>query len=95
MKRKTIEELMEIVENVYGKDFILIKTVETRTSDKHELLWDNTIFKNNKTKERVEISFTDFEDIGYMTQEYNELGDTPSNCERWNELDKRLGVEEL
>lgn len=95
MERKTSREVKKIVKDIYGEDMILMSMSETRPTDSEELLWDSLVFKNHKTKEEIDISFIEFEDIGYVTEEYNEHGDTPSNCERWNELDKRLGVEEL
>lgn len=95
MERKTTREMKKLVKEIYGKDMRLMGMSETREAEGKDLLWDSLVFKNSVTKEELHISFTDFEDIGYMTNEYNHLGDTPTNFTNWDLLDKKLNVKQL
>ena len=92
MKQKTTREIEEIVKEIYGDKYVLMNMSEIRCRDTNEMLWDTLRFIVKYSKEEVVISYIQFEDIGYTTNEYNEHGDTPTNFTNWDLLDERLGV---
>jgi len=94
MKQKTTKEIKKIVKEIYGNKYVLTSMKETRCRETSEMLWDYLRFQVKASKKELVISFVPHENIGYTTNEYNELGDTPNDCTNWNLLDKALEVKQ-
>ena len=92
MKQKTVREIKRIMSEIYGEDYFLMSKSEIIQPDTSEVLWNTLRFKKIYSKEEVSITYIQFEDIGYTTNEYNELGEQPSDFTKWDLLDEKLGV---
>ena len=90
MKRKSIKEIKKIFRDIYGNDWKLVCGSEIRSKQENEFLWDNLVMKKDNSKCKVIISFIEHENIGYTTNEYNELGDQPYDFTNLDLLDERL-----